>query len=282
MQRPPILLAAALLLLTAGLLCPPAAAQVQSRNLVDDVGLDQHLNEQLPLDLEFTNEKGEKVQLKDYFGEKPVILTCVYYRCPMLCTQVLNGVLKSTNAMSLDMAKDYTVLSISIDPRETTEMAAAKKETYVKSYRRPGAQEGWHFFTGSEESIAALTKAVGFRYRYDEESDQYLHASGIVVLTPTGRISRYHYGIDYPPRDLRLSLVESSQNRIGSPVDQILLLCFHYDPKTGKYGLVISNALRLAGCTTLAVLATFLVKMYFLERRRSAESRIPCAAQEAG
>lgn len=268
------------LLLVLGLTMPLRAdnatqphTSAQMRTLVEDIGLDQHLNQQLPLDLEFTDSTGKRVKLQDYFGDKPVILTCVYYRCPMLCTQVLNGVLKSTNAMSLQMGEDYTLLSISIDPRETTEMAAAKKESYVNSYRRPGAEEGWHFLTGDAEAIEAVTKAVGFRYRYDPASDQYLHASGIVVLTPEGKISRYLYGIDYPPRDLRLALVESGQHLIGSPVDQILLLCFHYDPATGRYGFAISAALRIAGMTTLIGIALFLGRMYVIERRRSAEVR---------
>jgi protein SCO1/2 len=247
-----------------------ASDPMPNRRLVDDIGLDQHLNEQVPLDLEFTDEHGQRVRLGEYFHDKPVILTCVYFRCPMLCTQVLNGVLKSTNAMSLQMGKDYTVVSISIDPRETTEMAAAKKETYVQSYRRAGAEEGWHFLTGDQQSIAALTKAVGFRYKYDEPSDQFMHASGIMVLTPEGKLSRYYYGIDYPPRDLRLGLVESSERRIGGPVDQVLLLCFHYDPQTGRYGLVISRVIRIAGIGTLAAMGIFLSRMYFLERRRSA------------
>jgi protein SCO1/2 len=243
---------------------------IPNRKLVDDIGLDQHLNTQIPLDLSFTDEHGQRVRLRDYCTDKPVILNCVYFRCPMLCTQVLNGVLKSTNAMSLQMGKDYTVVSISIDPRETTEMAAAKKETYVKSYRRPGAEEGWHFLTGDQASIDALTKAVGFRYKYDPTSDQFMHASGILVLTPEGKISRYYYGIDYPPRDLRLGLVESSERRIGSPVDQVLLLCFHYDPQTGRYGLAIARVIRVAGIATLVIMGTFLTRMYFLERRRSA------------
>ncbi len=269
------------LLLVLGMAMPLCAenattqphTSAQMRTLVEEIGIDQHLNEQLPLDLEFTDSTGKRVKLQDYFGDKPVILTCVYYRCPMLCTQVLNGVLKSTNAMSLQMDQDYTVLSIGIDPRETTEMAAAKKESYVSSYRRPGAEEGWHFLTGDAEAIEAVTKAVGFRYRYDPASDQYLHASGIVVLTPEGKISRYMYGIDYPPRDLRLALVESGQHLIGSPVDQILLLCFHYDPATGRYGFAISAVLRIAGLTTLIGIALFLSRMYVIERRRSAEVR---------
>lgn len=259
-------LAAALVLLHG-----TSHAQNQNRKLAEDIGIDQRLGESLPLDLKFTNEKGQLVRLGDYFDSRPVIINLVYFRCPMLCTQVMNGVLKSTNAMSLDMGEDYTVLSISIDPRETSEMAAEKKKTYVKSYRRKGAEQGWHFLTGDEASIKALSSAVGFRYRYDEASDQYLHASGIAIATPQGRLSRYMYGIDYPPRDLRLALVESSDNRIGSPVDQVLLLCFHYDPKTGTYGFVIDGALKIAGTATLLLLATYLVRMYFLERRRSRE-----------
>jgi protein SCO1/2 len=244
-------------------------AQTPQRNIAEDIGLDQHLNAQLPLDLEFTNEYGQKVRLGDYFGDKPVIVNCVYFRCPMLCTQVLNGLLKASQAVPLEMEKDYRVLSISIDPREDSEMALAKKETYVRSYKRPGADEGWHFLTGSQESITALTQAVGFRYRYDEASDQYAHASGIVVATPDGRLSRYFYGIEYNPRDLRWGLIQSAEHRIGSPVDQVLLLCFHYDPLTGKYGLAISATLRIAGTLMLLAIGVFLVRMYRLERRRS-------------
>jgi protein SCO1/2 len=245
--------------------------EITNRRLTEDIGLDQKLNTQVPLDLVFIDEHGHRVRLGDYFHDgQPVILSCVYFRCPMLCTQVLNGVLKSTNAMSLQMDKDYTVVSISIDPRETTEMAAAKKETYAKSYRRPGAEQGWHFLTGDQASIDALTQAVGFRYQYDPRSDQFMHASGIMVLTPDGKLSRYYYGIDYPPRDLRLGLVESSQRRIGTPVDQVLLLCFHYDPLTGRYGLVIERVIRIAGLATLVAMGLFLTRMYVLERRRSA------------
>ena len=244
-------------------------AQAAARTLIQDVGLDQHLDAQIDLGLTFMDESGQRVQLRKYFDQKPVILTCVYYRCPMLCTEVLTGVLKSANAMNLRLGQDYTILSVSIDPKETTTIAAEKKDNYVRSYRREGGDNGWHFLTGDPQSIDALTRAVGFRYRYDPASDQFAHASGIVVLTPDGRISRYFYGIDYPPRDLRLALVESSQHRIGSLVDQVLLLCFHYDPVTGRYGLVISNVLRLAGLATVLILGTYLGRMYFLERSRS-------------
>jgi protein SCO1/2 len=259
-----IIVAVCLLIRPAG-----AFAQTPQRTIAQDVGLDQHLDQQLDLSLMFTDEKGERVPLRKYFTDKPVILTCVYYRCPMLCTEVLTGLLKSTNALSLQLGDDYTILSISIDPQETTTLAADKKNTYVRSYRRPGGDEGWHFLTGDQHSITALTRAVGFRYRYDPASDQFAHASGIMVLTPEGKLSRYFYGIDYPPRDLHLALVESSENRIGSLVDQVLLLCFHYDPVTGRYGLVISNVLRLASLATVFVLGTYLMRMYFVERRRT-------------
>jgi protein SCO1/2 len=256
-----------------------AHGQASMRNLSQEVGLDQHLNEQLPLDLEFTDEHGKRVKLGQYFKDRPVIINCVYFRCPMLCTQVMNGLLKAAQGMSLRIGEDFDIISVSIDPRETPAMAAAKKETYVRNYRRVGSEDGWHFLTGDEASIAALTKAVGFRYRYDPESDQYAHASGMVIATPDGRLARYYYGIDYHPRDVRLGLVESAQHRIGNPVDQVLLMCFHYDPKTGRYGLMIDSVIRLVGVGFVVMLAVYLVRMYFLERRRSAEVTARVAAK---
>jgi protein SCO1/2 len=255
------------------LLIPSASgAQIPASTVgpIEGVALEQHLDEQLPLDLIFRDETGKQVRLGDFFGDKPVIVNLVYFRCPMLCTQVLNGLLRSMQGVKFTVGEDYQVVSVSIDPRETTEMAAAKKKQYAGRYRRPGADEGWHFLTGDEQNIERLAKAVGFRYRYDKLSDQYAHASGIMVATPQGRLSRYFYGIDYPPNDLRLGLVESSENKIGSPVDQILLLCFHYDPRTGKYGLVISTVIRIAGVATVLGLGSFLWAMYRLERRRTA------------
>lgn len=257
------------------LLLPSAAhAQLRSQQILQDVGIDQHLDAQLPLDAVLVDEQGRSIRLAEFFGrDKPVIVNFVYFRCPMLCTQVLNGLLRSSQAIKFTMHEDYHVLSISIDPRETPAMAAAKKKKYVASYRRPGAEEGWHFLTADAATIERLTRIAGFRYRYDEPSDQYAHASGIIVATPEGRISHYLYGIDYEPNDLRLALADSSKNRIGNLVDQVLLLCYHYDPVTGKYGLAISAVMKIAGVATLLVLGGYLLRMFRLEQIRSREAR---------
>lgn len=250
-----------------------AQAQVSAKQLVQDVGIDQRLGEQIPLDLRFRDEQGRDVRLGDYFHDgKPVILNLVYYRCPMLCNQVMGGLLKSSQAVKLRLDDDYHIVTVSIDARETPALAAAKKESYVASYRRPGAAAGWHFLTGDQAAIDALATAVGYRYHYDPTSDQFAHASGIAIATPDGRLARYLYGIDYHPNDLRLGLVESSSGRIGTPVDQILLMCFHYDPATGKYGFVIHNVIRLAGTVTMLLLGGYLWKMFRQERIRSAEA----------
>ena len=257
----------ALLLLTAFVASAAAEPPGQAPGILRGVGIDQRLGDSVPLDLEFRNEAGGRVRLGDYFGSRPVVLTLVYYRCPLLCNQVLNGVLKSSQAIPLAIGKDYDVVTVSFDDRESSALAGEKKAGYVAKYRRDGAAEGWHFLTGDKASIEVLTAAVGFSYRYDADSDQFAHASGIMVLTPEGRLSRYFYGIDYSPQDLRLGLVESASNHIGSPVDRILLLCYHYDPLTGRYGLAIARLLRVAGVATLAGLGTFLVVMIRRERR---------------
>lgn len=250
------------------------ANQGQVAGMVAQIGIDQRLGEPLPLDVELRDETGKPVKLVQYFGEQPVVLMLVYYRCPMLCTQVANGFLKSSQAIKYTIGRDYQVVTVSFDPRETAELAAEKKASYVRAYRREGAAAGWHFLTGDEDAIRRLTDAVGFRYRYDLKSDQYAHASGIVVATPDGKLSRYFYGIEYEPSHLRMALIESSQGRIGTPVDKVLLMCFHYDPMTGKYGLAIAAALRLAGAVTMLLLGGFLIVMYRQERRRSRAVRI--------
>jgi protein SCO1/2 len=236
--------------------------------LLREVGFDQRLDEQVPLDLVFRDEAGGSVKLGDYFHGKPVILVLAYYRCPMLCTLVLNGLAQGMLDMPFDAGKEYEVVTVSFDPRETPAQAAAKKKTYLERYGRPGAAAGWHFLTGDEEPILALTKAVGFRYAYDAKRDEFAHASGIMVLTPMGRISRYFYDVKFPGRDLRLGLVEASENKIGSPVDQILLFCFHYDPTAGKYGPAVMTFVRIGGVLTMLGLAAFVGLLFRGERRR--------------
>ncbi|MFQ5983181.1 MAG: SCO family protein [Woeseiaceae bacterium] len=237
-------------------------------DLLREIGFDQRLNEQVPLDLTFRNETGNPVQLRDYFGEKPVILTLVYYECPRLCTVVLNGLLRSLRALPFDVGDQFHVVAVSFDPTETFDVAATKKAAYIERYGRTGAEAGWHFLTGQEASIQRLAQTVGFRYAYDPERDEYAHATGIMVLTPQGKIARYFYGLEYSARDLRLGLVEASDNKIGSPVDQVLLYCYHYDPETGKYGLIIMNVLRLAGVATVLTLGTFIFMMSRWDRRK--------------
>lgn len=233
-----------------------------------DVGIDQKLNQQIPLDLTFRDETGKQVQLKDFFGKKPVILTLVYYECPMLCTLVLNGLLKALRVLSFDAGKEFTVLTVSFDPKEKPALAAAKKEGYLHDYTRPTAAEGWRFLTGDDESIRKLASAVGFRYTWDEKLQQYAHATAIMILTPEGKISKYFYGVDYSPKDLRLALVEASQNKVGTRVDQILLYCYHYDPLTGKYGWAALTVMKIAGAITVVALATFMIVMFRRDLRR--------------
>jgi protein SCO1/2 len=239
----------------------PAAEQPAALRGIE---IEQRLNQPVPLDLPFRDEAGRAVRLGDYFGRRPVVLALVYYDCPMLCTQVLNGLVSALSVVSLDAGRDFDVVAVSFDEREKPSDALAKKNAYLTRYRRPGAAAGWHFLTGEKPAIAALTSSVGFHFRYDRERDQFAHASAVYVLTPDGRLSRYFFGIEYPPRDLRLGLVEASSGRIGTPADRVLLYCFHYDPTTGRYGAVVLNIVRLAGLATLAVLA---VSIAVLSRR---------------
>jgi len=248
---------------------PAVAGEDQRPAILRDVAFDQRLGAEVPLDVAFRDETGASVTLRDYLGDKPVLLVPAYYECPMLCTIVLNGVVSALRALPFDVGKEFRVVTFSFNPRETSELAAAKKATYLEDYRRPGAAAGWHFLTGDEPSIAALTQAIGFRYAWDEASKQYAHASGIVVLTPAGRISHYFFGVEFPPRDLRLALVEASGEHIGSLVDQLLLFCFHYDPATGRYSRVALNAVRAGGVLTLAVLVAFVVLMLRRDAKRA-------------
>jgi protein SCO1 len=230
--------------------------------ILRDVGIDQKLNQQIPLDLGFHDETGKAVRLGDYFGQKPVILSLVYYDCPMLCTMVLNGLLESLKQLKFNVGDQFNVVTASFDPTEKPSLAAAKKAVYVGLYGRPGANENWHFLTGDEKAIRRLTQAVGFRYNYDPATKQYVHATGIMVLTPQGRLARYFYGIKYPAGNLRLGLVEASQGKIGSPVDEILLYCCQYDPQTGKYSLIISRAIKVAAGVTVLCLGTMILVLF--------------------
>ena len=243
-------------LLVAGLaLAAPARAATERPPILRQVGFDQRLGVRVPLDAEFRDETGRVVTLGSLVHDKPVLLVPAYYRCPMLCTLVLGGVVSALRALPFDVGREFRVVTFSFDPREGSDLAAAKKASLLAEYRRPGAAEGWHALTGDDVAIRRLTEAIGFRYAFDTASEQYAHASGIVVLTPEGTISHYFYGVEFPPRDLRLALVEAADARIGSPIDQLLLFCFHYDPATGRYGKVALGAVRAAGVLTLLALA---------------------------
>jgi len=233
-----------------------------------EVAFDQRVNEQIPLDVVFHDEGGRSVRLGEYFGVQPTILVLVYYRCRDLCPLLLDGVVRTLRAISFGAGDPYHLLVVSFDPRDTPAIAASKKADLARQYGRPGAETGWHFLTGEEAAIRSLTQAVGFHYTYDAATEQYGHAAGLVVLTPQGKIYRYMYGIEFSPRDLRLSLVEASGNKLGSVIDQVLLFCYHYDPATGKYSLLVMKVLRLAGLMTVGVLATFIIVMCLSDRRR--------------
>lgn len=229
---------------------------------LQEVRIEQKLDQQLPLDLSFRDETGREVKLGDYFGHKPVVLAFVYYDCPMLCTQVLNGMVTSFRVLPFQMGKEFDVVTISFDPRETPELAQRKKKVYVDylpEKMRANAANGWHFLTGDQANIEKITEAAGFHYRWDDKTQQFAHASAIMLTTPHGKLSRYYYGIEYPARDLRLGLIESSANKIGSPVDQLLLYCYHYDPATGRYGAVVMNIMRVAGVITLVGILAMLL-----------------------
>ena len=222
------------------------------------VAFEQRLNEQLPLDLPFKDEMGRDVKLGDYFGKKPVVLTFVYYECPMLCTQVLNGLASALGVIDESIGREFDVVTVSFDPRETPVLAAGKKQAYLDRYQRAGAERGWHFLTGQQSSIDALTKAAGFSYAWDEATQQFAHASGIVVATPAGKLSRYFFGIDYSPRDVKFALIESSSEKIGSLAERLVLYCYHYDPATGNYGFMAMRTVRIAGAVTLVALFGFI------------------------
>lgn len=253
-------------LLTLTIAMALAQASTSDRRMVpkelDGIGFDQNLNAQVPLDAHFLDESGRDVRIGDYLGQKPAILALVYYQCTMLCNQILNGIVVGLRPLSLRPGRDFYVIAISINPREGPALARDKRDNYVKLYSSRAGPAGWHFLTGTESNIRAVADAVGFHYRYDPKNDIYLHASGIMVLTPQGRAARYFYGVEFEPKDLKLGLVEASQNRIGSAVDQILLFCYHYDPATGKYTAAVLNLLEVSAAVTLLLLIGILGRLW--------------------
>lgn len=249
--------------LAAGAQTVPGNAGPASQGLppiLQNVGFEPTLNARLPLDLTFRDETGQNVQLRDYFSQRPVLLAFVYYGCPMLCDELEKGVVGSLRVLSFNPGRDYEVVFVSFDPRESPEMAAEKKASAMKEFHRPATANGWHFLTGREESIEALTKAANFRYSFDPKSGLFAHASGILLLTPDGRISRYFYGVEYPGREMRLGLVDASAGKIGTVIDHVLLYCFQYDPSSARYSAAILKILRLGGVlTVLSMVAGILI-----------------------
>ena len=266
--------------MAAALVCAPAMAHAQpvsqepgdpaqaKPGLLKRVGIDQRLHQQVPLDLVFKDEAGRDVRLGEYFGKRPVILVLGYYECPMLCTQVLNGLVSALGVLTFDAGREFDVVAVSINPKESPALAAQKKQSYMERYKRPDTVAGWHFLTGTDASIQHLAEAVGFRYALDDEIQQYAHAAVIEVLTPRGVISHYFYGIEFSPRDIKFGLMEASEERIGTAVDSALLLCYHYDPATGKYGASVIGAVRVGAVATLLAFLSFLY--ISLKRERAA------------
>ena len=274
---------AALLTMSAGLIASPAAAQVTGAPTpgylqapgapaqsmpqpLREIGFDQHIDQTLPLDAQFRDEDGKTVTLGSFYGSKPVVLAFVYYTCPMLCTQVLNAMTATISTLSLDAGKDFELVLVSFDPRETPAQAAAKKAEYLHRYTRAGAEAGWHFLTGDQSEITRVTRAAGFRYTWDEQTQQFAHPTGIIITTPDGRLARYLFGIEYGPRDVTLALVEASEGKVGSVVDSLLLFCYHYDPMTGRYGVYVMRTLRVAGVATVLLIGTYIVVMVRREK----------------
>jgi protein SCO1 len=249
--------------MTKGIMSPPTNVRPP---YLENVGIEQHLDAQVPADLAFVDDAGRAVKLGDYFGKKPVILNLVYYNCTMLCGEALAGLTGALKVVKFDIGNQFEIVTVSFNPQETPAIAAAKKKDYIARYGRPGAAAGWHFLTGPPDSINALTKAVGFQYQYDPKINQYAHATAIMILTPEGRISRYFYGVDFPPKDLRMGLVEATQGKIGNLTDAVLLYCYHYNPATGKYGAIVSNILKLGAALTVLLLGGMLLILFRLEK----------------
>ena len=283
------LFAAALVIVPVGLI-GTAAAQVagygekqmgpanEKPSVTSKISIAQHLNQQLPLSTVFTDETGKQVQLASYFGQKPAILALVYYQCPMLCSEELNGLTGAMQMVDEKPGRDFNVIVVSIDPSEGTDLAAAKKRTYIKRYGHPESSDGWHFLTGTQPNIDAITQAVGFGYTKipgpDGKLTQFAHASSIQIITPLGKIAQYYMGVEYSPKDLRLGLAEASDNRIGSPVDNILTYCYHYDPGTNKHSLIVARIVQLGGLVTVLTLGGFMFLMFRADAKRDKRPEI--------
>jgi protein SCO1/2 len=264
---------------TAGYKQEPGMTAATVPGPLREIGFDQRINERLPLDRTFTDEAGRRVALGDYFGRRPVVMVFAYYDCPMLCTLAINGLASALGVLSLEPGGDFEIVTVSFDPRDTPASASAKKAQYLERYKRRGGAAAWHFLTGEQASIDRVTRAAGFHYAWDKDTKQFAHPTGIIVLTADGRIARYLFGIEYGPRDLRYALVEASNGRVGSAVDSLLLYCYHYDPMTGRYGLVIMRAVRLAGAVTVLGLVAFIVVMV---RREKHQAPVPGTGYPAG
>jgi protein SCO1/2 len=243
---------------TPGTLIEPGDPTAAKPGILSKIAIDQRIGHQVPADIPFVDETGRQVTLGEYFGKRPVVLALVYYECPMLCTQVLNGLVSALGVLNFDAGREFDVVAVSFNPKEGPGLASQKKAAYVERYGRPQAAGGWHFLTGSQESITRLTEAVGFKYEFDPKIGQFAHGAAIEVLTPTGTIAKYFYGIEFSPRDLRLGLVEAAEEHIGSVVDNVLLFCYHYDPSTGKYGADILALVRTGAVATVLAFAVFL------------------------
>lgn len=239
------------------------------------VGIDQHLGQQVPLDLNFVDENGKAVQLRQYFGSKPVILELVYFKCPMLCSEVQAGLAGALNGIvRFNVGRDFDVLTVSFDPSDKPEDAAHDKKIYLSRYRRAGAEQGWHYLTGRQDQISALADAVGFHYTWDAKAQQFAHASGIMLLTPDGRVAQYYYGIEYMPRDIQLGLIESSKGKIGNLADEVMLYCFHYDPTQGRYGAAIFNILRISAALTVLLVGGYMFVMFRRDIRAARRNQL--------
>lgn len=256
---------------TAGFLGSPGEPASVMPAALREIGFDQLIDHQLPLDARFTDDEGREIALGSLYGKRPVLLSFVYFTCPLLCTQVLNAMTATVSNLPLEAGKDFDLVVISIDPKDTPAVAAAKKAEFVHRYKDPTASSGWHFLTGTEPEIRRVAAAAGFKYSWDEQTQQYAHPTGIIVSTPDGRLARYLFGLEFGPRDLKLALVDASEGKVGTLADQLLLYCYHYDPMTGRYGIYVMRVLRIAGVLTVFSIATFILVM--LRKERS--SQIP-------